>query len=269
MHRTLVCVIAAMAATISAHAEDTTAPNLDIAGIKVGMGVNEAMAALKAENPHFYITTSSHQLEGFSEPLHPFASGQQMIGPNNDGEGMSLLFTMPPGREVVWGIKRDCNYRAENRPSTENTLAALRAKYGSENIPPGSDPRTQNLAWVFDDKGKLLPADKAKQVYMSCCGILQNHFGNTDDLSSFSDIQLGRYGPPECSSIILITASVQSTPVNPGSSQLVVYNLSVQINHGPMYGAAIEATREIALRAARSRENKDSEGANKVGAPKL
>lgn len=266
MNRALVCVIAVIAATISARAEDPAGPNLDIAGLKIGMGVHEAMATLKAENPHFNINLYPHQLEGFSAPLHPFVSGEQMIGPNNDGESIDLLFTMPPSKEVVWGIKRETNYRAGNRPSTENTLAALRAKYGPENI-PATDQRTQILSWVYDDKGNLLPADKAKQLYMSCSSLLQSHFNNAD-VSSLNDIQLGKYGPPECSSVILITANVLCTQLH-STDPSVVYSLSVEINDGPLYRAAIEATREIALRAAKARENKAAEDANKVAAPKL
>jgi hypothetical protein len=254
-----------MAATISAHAQNSTGPNLDIAGIKVGMGVKEAGAALKAENPHFTITMGSQAVEGFSEPLQPTAIARQQISPDNDGEIITLALTTPPGREAVWGIKRDTTYRAKNQPSTENTLAALRAKYGPENIPP-FDQRTQNLAWVFDDKGKLLPADQARQLWMSCSTILQNHFAG--EVPLVNDLATGRYGPPECSSIILITANVQSGQITPGSP-FVVNNLSVAINHAPMYWTAIEATRQTALRAVKSRENKATEDANKVGAPKL
>lgn len=265
MHRTLVCVIAVIAATISAHAQVTTGPNLDIAGIKVGMDVKEAMAALKAENPHFEIIMSSQPVEGFSEPLQPTAIARHPISSDNDGEIITLALTTLPGREAVWGIKRDTTYRTKNQPSTENTLAALRAKYGPENIPP-LDGRTQNLAWVFDDKGKLLPADEARQYWMSCCTILQNHFAG--EVPLLNDLATGKYGPPECSSIILITANVQSGQITPGSP-MVVNNLSVAINHGPMYRTAIEATRETVVRAVKSRENKATEDANKVGAPKL
>ncbi len=266
MSRIFVCVMAAMVATISVRAEDAGARNLDIAGIKVGMGVHEAMAALKAENPHFNINLYPHQLEGFSVPVHPFVSGEQIISPNNDGESVELLFTMPPSKEAVWGIKREMSYRAGNRPSTENTLAALRAKYGPENI-PATDQRTQILSWVYDDKGNLLSADKAKQLYLSCSSLLQSHFGNAD-ISSLNDIQTGKYGPPECSSVILITANVLSTQLHP-SDPSVVYSLSVEINDGPRYRAAIEATREIASSAAKARENKAAEDANKVAPPKL
>jgi hypothetical protein len=266
MRRILVCIIVAMAAVISVHAEDTSGPNLDVAGIKVGMGVKEAMAALKAENSHFFINLNPHQLEGFPGPLHPFVTGEQAIGPTNDAENITLLFTMPPNKEVVWGIKRDTSYRAGNRPATEKVLAALRAKYGPENV-PGTDVRTQILAWVYDEKGQLLPPGQAKQYWNNCGNLFQLHFGNAD-VASLNDIQTGKYGPPECSSIILITASVLSTQLR-STDPMVVYSLSVQINHGPMYRAAIEATREIAQRAAKARQNKEAEDANKVAAPKL
>ncbi len=267
MRPTLACFFAAITITVSIHAQDANGPNLDVAGIKIGMGAHEAMAALKAENPSFRIDLNPHQLEGFPQPLHPFVNGEQLIGQTNDGESISLLFTMPPNHEAVWGIDRECHYRAGHRPLTDTVLAALRAKYGQENI-PASNPRTQILTWVFDEKGKLLSPVDAKKLNNSCATQLQNHFGNSD-ISSLNDIQTGKYGAPECSSIILITASVQSTDAAPGNPNLVVYNLSVEINHGPMYRAAIAATREVAMAAATARQQKQTEDAAKVAAPKL
>ena len=54
MRRVTICIIAAIAATVSTFAEDS-GPNLDAAGLKIGMGVHDAMAALKGENPQFRI----------------------------------------------------------------------------------------------------------------------------------------------------------------------------------------------------------------------
>ena len=172
-------------------------------------------------------------------------------------------------KELVWGIKRHCNYRAQDRPATENTIAALRKKYGPENIPPGSDPMNQHLTWVYDADGKLLSADKAKTALMSCATAFQNHFGGSE-MSVLNDLTTSGRTPPECGSIILMTADVQSTPLdrqNPNGHYVVV-NLTVQISHGPMYFAAIGKTREIAAAAANARENKAVEDASKRG-PKL
>jgi hypothetical protein len=50
---------------------------------------------------------------------------------------------------------------------------------------------------------------------------------------------------------------------------LVVYNLSVEITKGALYQPAIEATRQVALRAAQQRQNKDANAVNSLGGPKL
>ena len=54
MNRTLVCVIAAMAVTISALVEGADGPNLDVAGLKIGVGVNAG--AQKRSMKHRRIT---------------------------------------------------------------------------------------------------------------------------------------------------------------------------------------------------------------------
>ena len=113
-----------------------------------------------------------------------------------------------------------------------------------------------------------MPPDKAKQVWLSCGSAMEIHFGN-EDLSSFNDIQTGKYGPPECSSATIIQASVQDTQLTAGSSQMVVYNLMVEINSGPLYRTAIEATREVAANAEKARLNQESNDVNNVGVPKL
>ena len=234
------------------------------------MGVHEAMAALKAENPRFKINISAHRLEGFPNPLHPSVTADQFISPTNDGESMELLFTMPPNKEQVWGIKRQCSYLAQNRPGSETTLAALRKKYGPESIPAGADPMNQHLTWVYEADGKLLPADKAKSLLMSCATLIQNHF-NAGDMSTLNELTTSVRLPPECGSIILMTADVQSTALdihNPNGRHVVV-NLIVQVTHGPMYFKAIGPTREIAVNAAAARENKANEDVNKRGTPKL
>jgi len=256
--------------SISAFGADATGPNLDIAGIKIGMGAKDGMAALKAVNPKANIILGTHKLQGFPSPVHPNAIADQTISGDNDGENIEVLFTMPPQHQLVWGITRTYSYIAKNRPSLENTLTALRAKYGPPSIPVDPDPRdtTKTLTWVFDADGKLLPKEKAMPLYMTCGQKLQSHFGN-EDMVSFNYIQSGGAAQAECNSIILITASVQAAGITPGSSQLVVYNLTVRMNDGRIYAKAIEATRAYALRAAKTAESKEIDEVNKRGAPKL
>jgi hypothetical protein len=250
-------------------ASEAAGPNLDVAGLKIGMSMDNAISALKEDNPSFHISVVSHQWEGFSAPLHPFVAAQSTGNKPGDSENVSLLVTMAPGPAQVWGIDRLCGYRSDNRPSTVNVVAALRQKYGPESIPPGVSLQTQNLTWVFDGAGNLLPADKARQVLGSCGTMLQSHFGNTDDTTCYNDLQTGKFSPLDCAGFILIKANVQSTLLNPGTSNYVAYSTDVQMTRYSMYQAAIGPTRALVGAAAQARERAAAADANQRGAPKF
>ena len=267
-HRAI-CLILMAAAIAVAPSSEAAGPNLDVAGVKIGMSMNDAVAALKADNPRFYINVVSHQWEGFSAPLHPFVLAQSTGDQPGDSENISLLLTMAPGPEQVWGIDRLCGYRAGNRPSAVNVVAALRKKYGPESVPPGPSLQTQNLAWVFDESGSTLPEDKARQALATCGTMLQTHFGNNDDPTSYREVQTGKYAPQDCGGIIVIKANVQSTLLNPGTSDYVAYSLDVQMTRYSMYRTAIEATRAVVGAAAQARDQGAAGDANQRGAPKL
>jgi hypothetical protein len=146
----------------------------------------------------------------------------------------------------------------------------LRKKYGPENVPNNqSGLQTVNIAWVFDAQGKLMEPGAAKQAYWHCQAPLQGHFGQ-DDMPSLNDIQMGiSPDKAECYSIVLITASMQSTQNMDVNAPFVVVNLVVAINDGRMYAPAIEATRAKVLGADKVRRDKENEEINKRGAPGL
>jgi hypothetical protein len=267
--RLAVSLILSIAAAFLASAGNAASPNLDVAGVKIGMSLTDAVAALKADNPKFYINVVSHQWDGLSAPVHPFVLAQSTGDLPGDSEDFSLLVTTAPGPEQVWGINRLCGYRADNRPSTANVVAALRKKYGSENVPPGQSLQTQNLAWVYDESGNPLPEDKARQVLANCGNMLQTHFGNNDDPASYREIQTGNYAPQDCGQFILIKANVQSTLLTPGSSDYVAYSLDVQMTHYSMYRTAVQATRAVVAAAAQASQKNAAQDANQRGAPKL
>ena len=271
MIRSSACVMCVALLSASLRGAASGEPNLDIAGIKIGMGMKEAMKALKTDNPKLTVAIDTHNLTGFDKPVQPSVFASQNASPDNDGERIEVLFTMPPNRETVWGVSRTYNYIPRNQPSLENTLAALRSKYGPESIPADTDPRnrTKNMVWVYDASGKLLPRDQAMPLYMSCGGKLQSHFGN-GDIASFNDISRGAAAAKsDCDSIVLITASVQAGSITPGSSELAVNNLIVQMNDGRIYGKAIQATIAVTTGTARANENKAAAEVNKRGGPKL
>ena len=138
MNKYFVCLIAALTASAATSLVSAASPNLDIVGIKVGMSESDALAVMKAHNPRLLLVQPMHRLKGFSEPVHPSAGG--MILPNDqaDGENVMLLFTMPPSKQVLWGMQRTSSYTPSRRPPTEATLAALREKIRSGKRPTGS-----------------------------------------------------------------------------------------------------------------------------------
>jgi hypothetical protein len=266
---------AALLLALVAHAQHEGGPSFDVVGIKLGMTVKDAMLALKANNPRLMLTPFTNRLEGFPDALLFAVGGLEPVtpGPNStaarSGEKIQILFTMPPSTEVVWGVQRVYDFATKEKPSLENTLEALRKKYGPETVPPSPDPRdaTKNMAWVYDAQGKPLGA-RGAQLNMACAGLASAHFSG-GDTSTLNEIQTGRSEPADCQSIIIVTASVLSSRIDPNSPQFEVNSLIVQIADGPRHRAATDATRAVALRATKAREIKEADEVKKRGAPKL
>lgn len=264
--------LAAAALGMAPHAE-AGGPAFDVVGIKLGMTVADAMRALKADNPRMTLTPNTHELEGFSSPLmlSVVASEPVTPGPNataaRGGEALEILFTLPPGTEVVWGVQRKYHFATSERPSMEATVGALLKKYGPASIPPSADARdrTKNIMWVYDAQGKPLGPAGARLVVS--CAALMSHFNG--DTASMNEIESGQMGPKECQSIIVINANIQGSPATQGSSELVVNDLIVQMLDSARHVAAAEATRAVALNAAKARDRKATEEVQKRGAPKL
>jgi hypothetical protein len=105
---------------IALYGQGEVGPSLDIVGIRLGMTVKEAAAARRAANPRLMLSPSTKALEGFSQPLLVSIVGTETVTPGADysvaraGEVIELLFTTPPGPEVVWGIKRQYTFATRN-----------------------------------------------------------------------------------------------------------------------------------------------------------
>src|ERR1700683_4562948 len=110
MRRLIFCLTAPLIAISFVGSAGAAGPNLDVAGIKIGMKEDDAIAALKAHNPRLPLTQPAHRIEGISEPVRPFVTGHVLPTGDFDGETVTLLFTMPPGRKILWGIQRTTNY---------------------------------------------------------------------------------------------------------------------------------------------------------------
>jgi hypothetical protein len=267
----MLLVLAANTSGAAAQSQPPALPaplNLDIVGIKLGMPIKDALAAVKADNPGLSLTPQTLQLEGFAQPFVTTVMAQQAGVAGKDTEGLELQFTMPPARQVLWGVRRTYSYTKENMPSLENTLAALRKKYGPENIPADTDLRnlTKNITWIFDAQGRPVPSGEAKSLNMTCTNYLGTPFGGGAGIRN--DLAGANPPPAQCIPLSMVTASVQaSSGVIPGS--IVVYNLILQLADGPIYRTSLEATRAIAIAAANNREHRQKQEVDKRGAPKI
>lgn len=124
----------------------------DISGIRLGMTVPEAKAALQKLYPTTKIVVQ-----------------ETTIGPRNDRVGMNIRFdtatnesvavdfTFPPNKQVVWHVSRLAYQPNVNRAVL---LAALRQKYGKESLATGpgsmrstSDSGIEEMWWVSDEHG--------------------------------------------------------------------------------------------------------------------
>ena len=274
MNRIILGMIVVAALVSAPHAEAQGAAALDIVGIKFGMPVADAMRALKADNPRMTLAPTTKTLEGFSSPLMLSVIGSEQPLPAPDGtighagEGVEILFTLPPGAEVVWAVQRNYHFATKERSSMDATIEALLKKYGPATLPPSADARdrTKIIAWMYDSSGRAM-GPGGYQVYLACGGFFAAHFGG--DQASINEIQTGQPGPKECQSVTFATATVQGGAVTPGSPQMAVDNLIVQIVDGARHRTSTDATRAVALAAAKARDNNATNDLKKNGAPKL
>jgi hypothetical protein len=136
---------------------------IDIVGVKLGMTLEQAVAALKASNPKLVIDIHDGELRAggklFRRPrlilAHlPAGSRNPAMWGNLDGshEAFGVQLTAPPGPMVVEMVTRYVSF-PNSAPVAAGTLVeAHRAKYGQESL----DESGQALVWIYDLTGRLL-----------------------------------------------------------------------------------------------------------------
>ncbi len=269
MHRAFFFAILALAAAASVPAaDDSTGPNLDVTGIKIGMRLNEALAAVKADDPQLNTKVAADKLEGISGEIHSFVSASLSgMTASYVTEDIHLLLTLTPGAEDVWGIQRTCGYLPAHRPAMEATVAALLKKYGPASVHQViTNGQIQYLTWVFDGQGQLLTEAKAKPLYQ--------HFVNSMEANFYGSmypnaLQRGQYVPADCVGHVLIRAALNGTPIDSAGTAFSVVSMTVEMSDDRSYRQTFEATRGAVAQAAKARESKAIEDASKQGAPTL
>ena len=156
---------------------------VDIVGVKLGMTLEQAVAALKAANPKFVIDVHDAPLTAGGKLTRrprvilahlPAASRNPVIWANLDGsqESIGVQLTTPPGPMVVEVVMRFVSFPNSAPVAASTLVEAHRTKYGQESL----DDSGQALGWIYDVTGKLLR--NPNQAQIQC--IMRPHIDSGD-----------------------------------------------------------------------------------------
>lgn len=152
-----------------------TAGFLDMIDIKLGTREKDAVAALKRHNTALTLTPlrllTYTVLPNVS--MTPVVVAETKPGPEGSFERFSLELTYSPNEAYVWGISREYSIAKSQAPTFENTLAGFRTKYGPETF----QLTNEQLVWVFDARGKLVPGAKGRDIFYKCSNQWQSGVG--------------------------------------------------------------------------------------------
>jgi DNA-binding protein YbaB len=229
---------------------------IDVAGLKLGMPLQDAPAVLKGLNLR---PMREPQVETVW-PLDP--TGVETQYPPNaprsvhlveylatDGQGVTeavtLIATKHPNPSVVTSIERKVVYRAGQGPVRDTVLAGLRQKYGPESLVVsdvgGRPNKFLTLRWYFDEQRQALQGNLAKQA--SACD--------------------GGAGGTLCGTLTAIDVSVVSSDAD------VVTELTVHAVNRPLTRSAEEATQAFLRQMDEARREQQRLNSSKRAAPKL
>jgi len=144
---------------------------VDIVGVKLGMTLEQAVAALKAANPKFVIDIHNAELTAGGKLTRrprvilahlPAGGRNPALWGNLDGshEAIGVQLTSPPGPMVVEVVMRFVGFPNSAPVAASTLVEAHRTKYGQESL----DESGQALGWIFDLTGKALRNPNQAQV---------------------------------------------------------------------------------------------------------
>ena len=239
---------------------------VDVAGLKPGMTVKDTMLALRALNPNLTITPQTFRLPGFGDQdlldtVLAFSAGGQ--------ESITLAFTVAPGPEVLWGMRRLMKFAENERPVSGNVLAELQKKYGPEAAVIG--PRLH--VWTFDARGTRQSVNPTYFMVGNCNAVVT---GIQADISNGYNKR--GYGPTgkesDCDGMTVVTADIDAVPQDRQGRQISpaeqpVQILTMNMESLPLHRATVEAARAVALRAQQGQDAKDAQELKNRSVPKL
>ncbi len=266
-----------------------TAGFLNMVDIKLGTREKDALAALKRYNPALALTP----LRLMTYTVLPNVSMTPVVvaetKPASDGsfERFSLEFNYSPNEAYVWGISREIGIAKTQAPTFENALAGFRTKYGPESFAVTNE----QLAWVFDAQGKLVPGAKGRDIFYKCSNQWQSSVGGVsaggnrptgdNQLSnSWYDQQLrggyyhaqqgNDYANGVCHSHALVHLGLQRLgAMGAGEPTNLIRGFVVRVSNRQLEASGVQAShKQIAAAAGSLQKERAGEAAKRSG-PKL
>jgi hypothetical protein len=267
----------------------------DVLGIKLGMPAKEAAAVLQARG--MQLKPESIKYDVLPAPLTYglYAVNQVLVrnsGVQPGAEKIYLTLTMPPNEPVVAKINRFIMFTKETAPAQQTLIGDLVKKYGplSFATPPASlsAPGVQDLYWVDDAQGnrlndqtnregnesELLSQCRGKATFSSAAyeGAVSPGMGHEIQtnpgtvkygLEEGYAATVGDYYGEQCASHNIIHARLYAAGSLGISAPSIVGALTVVIGNGPLHRSATEASHKYLMEAAKMRDIKEKEGAQK------
>jgi len=251
------------------------ASSLDMVGIKLGMTLEQTVAAMKAYNPAMQVEVLNGRLEhptarsGSYVRTPLFVSGHTARAPGSVYETITAEFTSPPSRAVVFVVQRVVEMPPAQAVRASNLVGNFTKKYGPSNF-----QSTRGMAWVYDQNGKLLPRVDPRQDH--CMGATTELPVGSGDPSrdNYKEINLansalnpgdGLSVAPDCLEVNWVTV----IPLGSIAPDQSVTRLIMFMASGPLWYSGRKVTHDwLQGEADEARKKADDAAAHQTG-PKL
>lgn len=246
----------------------------DIAGMKLGMPLKEAMQALKAHNPKLQMQKNTIKYDVLGGEL---LYGLTFMSPE---ERFVYRLTMPPNPIVVSKLSRMLIFTKETAPTQQTLVEDLIKKYGPPSSDTGAsqlnDANQRILVWFDDEKG-----NRMKEFDPICLSNASFSSGNGSqgvDPVPMQAMEAGMRvegqfsigGLSVCQNYRMVQAGLRRCcqSQNILGAPDLVGGLTVTMGDGPLDQVSTGATHELLVNAVKTKDAKEKAGAQK-NRPKL
>ena len=269
----------------------------DVLGIKIGMPAKEAAGILKARGFQFKPETLKYDVLPDALIYGVYAINEVLVrksGVQPGAEKIYVALTMPPNPQVVTKVNRFILFTKETAPAQQALIADLEKKYGPVSYAAPltnlSAPGVQDLYWVDDAQGnrlkdqtnnqgyenELLNQCRGKSTFSSAGG--SGEYANSPGMGHEIQIDsgqvkkgleegymavVGAYMGEQCASHNIIHVRLYYGGSIGISAPGVVGAMTVVIGNGPLHRSATDASHTFLMEAAKRRDIKEKEGAQK------